>query len=919
LGYIGVIGGLKDMGDDVFKDQISNLDYLESLYHLFQASPSQLTPDWQNYFRQLGQQRVVPPPARADAPCHRERIKQLIASYHRYGHFQANVNPLETNDKQKPFRLRLDTLGFSENDLQQKFPTLGILSHDEAPLSHIIQRLEELYCNGIGFDYQGENPVLDEWLKEKIVGGTLHRSFSAEEKKTIFDLLNQAEFFETFLHTKHVGKKRFSLEGAETVIPMLASLVEQGAAEGVKEFVIGMSHRGRLNVIANVLHKPMIEILRDFDESCEPDACEGMGDIRYHKGHVNDWVVSVHGHNIKLTLPPNPSHLESIDPVVEGQTRAKQVLLKDEEVKKKTIPILTHGEAAIAGQGVVYETLQLSRLPGYETGGTLHLVINNQVGFTANPEETRSTPYCTDIAHAFDSPVFHLNSEKVEHCIRTILLAFEIRQKFHCDVFLDLYCYRKHGHNEGDEPAFTQPKEYQAIRKKLSLRELYREQLIQEGVLTTAAAQEMEELVKKQLQDVFNQYQLANRGVNEEIAQTESDANEIYDPFYPIDTRIDRAVLGEIADRLIDIPHNHSLHPKVDSLIKERWRAIQEDKPLDWGTAETLAFASLLWEGVAVRLSGQDSGRGTFSHRHALLVCQETGAVYSPLAHLREEQGRFEVLNSCLSEEGVLAFEYGYSTAYEQCLTIWEAQFGDFANSAQVIIDNYIASGEEKWDQKSGIVLFLPHGFEGQGPEHSSGRIERFLSLAGHDNIIVTNPTTPAQLFHLLRRQALSKWKKPLVVFTPKGLLRHPSCQSTVRDLTEGKFLTLIGDDAVANEAQKIVFCTGRIYYECDAKRRQERRNDVALIRIEQLYPLDEKRLLQEISRYQQLKECCWVQEEPENMGAWSYIAPYLRKLLPTTIALRCVSRERSATPATGYYARHKKEQADLLDQGFHT
>jgi 2-oxoglutarate dehydrogenase E1 component len=429
----------------------------------------------------------------------------------------------------------------------------------------------------------------------------------------------------------------------------------------------------------------------------------------------------------------------------------------------------------------------------------------------------------------------------------------------------------------------------------------------------------MEENVKKQLQDAFNQYQQANHGANEEIAQTEMDANDKYDPFYSAVTHIERAVLVEIADRLIDIPRDHSLHPKVDSLIKERWRAIHEDKPFDWGTAESLAFASLLWDGIAVRLSGQDSGRGTFSHRHALLVCQETGGVYSPLAHLREGQGRFEALNSCLSEVGVLAFEYGYSTAYEQCLTIWEAQFGDFANSAQVIIDNYIASGEEKWDQKSGIVLFLPHGFEGQGPEHSSARIERFLSLAGHDNIIVANLTTPAQLFHLLRRQALSTWKKPLVVFTPKGLLRHPSCQSTVKDLTEGKFSTLIGDNAAANEVQKVVFCTGRIYYEFDAKRRQEKRSDLALIRIEQLYPLDEKALLQEISHYQQLKECCWVQEEPENMGAWSYIAPYLRKLLPRAIPLLCVSRERSATPATGYYARHKKEQADLLDQGFRT
>ena len=730
-----------------------------------------------------------------------------------------------------------------------------------------------------------QNPELEKWVQERIKPGFPVQQ-THEDKLAIFNDLNRAELFETFLHTKYVGQKRFSLEGCETLIPMLTKIIGSASDEGVHEVVLGMAHRGRLNVLANILNKSYEAIFTEFEDFYMPELAEGTGDVKYHKGFIGNCG------GVNVTLSANPSHLEAVDSVVEGITRAKQELLG----RKEVIPILIHGDASVAGQGVVYETLQLSKLNGYETGGTLHIVINNQIGFTTLPKDGRSTRYCTDIALAFGAPVFHVNAEDPEACVYAAYLALQIRQKFHVDVFIDLNCYRKYGHNEGDEPAFTQPLEYEKIRAKKTIRSLYLEKLISTGLMTPAVSQAIEVEFKDHLQKQLDQVNSKPPVQKQESVQPEK-----------IVTAVSEEKLKQYAQEFCKVPDGFNLHPKILKVQEERLASLTNGK-IDWGMGEHLAYASLLADTVHVRISGQDSRRGTFSHRHAMWVDQKTESRYYPLSHLATNQASFDIYNSPLSEFAVLAFEFGYSLFYKQALVIWEAQYGDFANGAQIVIDQFIASSEQKWGHKSGLTLYLPHGYEDQGPEHSSARLERYLQLSGNNNWTVANCTTPAQLFHLLRRQGLQKNKKPLILMTPKALLRQAT--SSLQEFAQGEFQPVIADSAVKH-ARRVLFCSGRVYYDLLAARKT---TDIAIVRVEQLYPLPTEKIEDVIKQYSGA-EWCWVQEEPRNMGAWSYIFPQLNMLTPK--AVKYIGREASASPAAGSHVLHKAGLAAFLQEAF--
>lgn len=897
--------------DNSIENQIANLPFLEEIYRKYQSNPQSVDPSWIDFFQKFEGEKKEPYPQELTSQA--ERIFPLIEAYRRHGHLLAKVNPIALENLKLPPELHLENFGFQPQDEEAFFLTFNLLPQPEAPLKSIIEALKSYYCQTVGYEFKGSTPPqIEHWIQEQIESGRFQASFNHDEKLHILDILTRAEILETFLHTKHVGKKRFSLEGAETLIPMLTFFLAQAAKESVEEIFIGMSHRGRLNVLANILNKPLSSILKDFDEDYMPAPGEGMGDVRYHKGHANESVTTSHGKSIKLTMAPNPSHLESVNPVVEGQAHAKQFLSGDEEKRERIIPLLLHGDAALAGQGIVYETLQMSKLSGFETGGTVHIVINNQIGFTTSPQEGRSTLYCTDIAKTFDAPVFHVNAEDPEMCIRMAIFALEIRQKFHCDVFIDLNCYRKYGHNEGDEPAFTQPLEYQIIRKKKSIRTLYLEKLAQEGEIEKKIADQKEEAFKEVLQRAFQEAQNQKGHL-----KTESVDERKTFSFTPVKTCVAFSTLQKVVQTFKDMPSDFHVNSKIKNLFQDRSKAILEDQPFDWGTAELLAYGTLVFEGHPVRLAGQDSGRGTFSHRHALWVDQLDNHYYFPLAHIHSNQARFEVLNTCLSEAAALGFEYGYSIICAHGLNLWEAQFGDFVNSAQVMIDQYIASGEQKWKQTSNLVLLLPHGFEGQGPEHSSARFERFLALAGHDNMQIAYPSTPAQFFHLLRRQVKQSFQKPLIILTPKGLLRHSDCVSRVKDLTEGQFHPILDDPRRPQKIRRLVLCSGRIYYDLDAHREKKQTKDIALLRLEQLYPLNVEQLKNMIKGFGSFDDCQWVQEEPENMGAWPFISFYLKQILPPQISFSYVGRDRSATPATGFYAQHKQELEKILSQVF--
>lgn len=927
-----------------------NLALYEELYALYKKDPASVDPSWREIFQNVDSQpvtvsqpRSAPPlqqPGQSENPvlpseehsaqsvlyyprveisgdADELRIKKLIDTYRTYGHLMASVNPIDIHPIEEPNQLKIDSpsLGFSKSDLATYYPTCGLLPAPKAPLLEIVNTLKSIYCDKIGYEYMHlQGPEFEKWVQEKIEHTDFRSAVTVEQKHAILEHLNKSELFEMFLHTKYVGQKRFSLEGGETLIPMLASLIDTLADMGANEFFFGMAHRGRLNVLSNIFDKSYSEMFSEFEEGYIPASVEGSGDVKYHKGYYSE-VKTIRGHTVKLTLTPNPSHLESVDPVVEGQVRARQTIKGNIVGTEGVIPILIHGDAAIAGQGIVYETMQMSFLEGYSTGGTIHLVINNQIGFTTVPTDGRSTFYCTDLAKAFHSPVFHVNAEDPEGCVFIANLAAEIRHRFHIDVFIDINCYRKYGHNETDEPAYTQPLEYQVIKKKLPIREIYRDFLIHHNIVEKQMAEDLEVEFKACLQDSQKVKKLAKKPSAESVNEAPKESHLPH-----IQTGVPIEILQTIGERICHLPEGLIIHPKLHVLNKDRLSMLSTEhgaRPLDWGMAELLAYGTLLWDGTPVRLSGQDSCRGTFSHRHAMLMDQTKEQGYIPLQHLRPDQGRFDIYNSPLSEFSVLGFEFGYSTANLQSLVIWEAQFGDFCNSAQVIIDQYITTTEQKWGQKCALTLFLPHGYEGQGPEHSSGRIERFLTLCGDNNIQVTNPTTPAQLFHLLRRQVMRTNKKPLIVFTPKGLLRHPGCTSALVSLSQGSFQEILDDPSPPKRPRRLLFCSGRIYYDLIAERDKTATEDLAIVRIEQLYPLDIERLREIIANYGNVKECIWAQEEPSNMGAWSFLRPILRDALPAQIELNYIGRTRSAATAVGSHAIHKQEHADIIDAIF--
>lgn len=882
------VSGLKQIS-------FSNLAYLDEQYRKYLIAPSSLEPSWNYFFEGWELAQSLDSQANpADV-----KLDHLIRAYRAYGHLKAHFNYLAKEVPSSIPELDYQTYGFKEEDLNTLFPTEGFLKVPQASLSEILQELEKTYCSSIGIEYTTvQNPALEKWIQKEIEPG-FPFSFTPEQKLHIFDSLNRAELFETFLHTKYVGKKRFSLEGGETLIPMLEMIIESACEEGMHEVVLGMAHRGRINVLTNLLHKSYEKVFQEFEENYIPEPLEGTGDVKYHKGFTGT-LTTKKGEQVRVTLTANPSHLEAVDPVIEGQARARQQI----RGRKEVMPILVHGDASIAGQGVVYETLQLSKLNGYETGGTVHIVVNNHIGFTTFPKDSRSTRYCTDIALAFGAPVFHVNAENPEACVYAALLALKIRQQFHIDVFIDLNCYRKYGHNEGDEPSFTQPLQYQQIRQKKTIRLLYAEQLAASGLISMSLAVEAEAQFHEQLQKAHDQV-MRKTPVLKEVASSKEE------PF--LQTGIPILSLQKFSEEFCQIPDGFHIHPKIHKLQEER-RAMVADPAackIDWGMGEHLAYASLLAQGVHIRISGQDSRRGTFSHRHAVWVDQQTGARYFPLSHLTTNQALFDIYNSPLSEYAVLGFEFGYSLSCPEALVIWEAQFGDFSNGAQILIDQFISSSQQKWGYRSNLVLFLPHGYEGQGPEHSSARLERFLQLSGDNNWTVANCTTPAQLFHLLRRQALQKMKKPLILMTPKGLLRHPQTVSCLNEFTQGSFEEVL-PDLLVQHPRRVIFCSGRVYYDLLSARLAP---DVALVRIEQLYPLHREKIQDVIKRYSGAADWCWLQEEPQNMGAWSYIFQQVSGLTPTP--LRYLGRGASSSIAVGPLALHKIQRTQFIQEAF--
>ncbi len=888
---------------------LSNLSYIEGIYAEYLKDPGSVEKSWQHFFEGMALGSALKGPAVEGRRSPDLRIFRMIEAYRLYGHKGATFNPIGI-DLTKPDEveeLKLETLGFKKEELEQEFPTCGFLKDQTAPLSAIIDALNKTYCNSVGFEYMGmQTPDMERFFQQKIEP-LFQFSLSRKEKIEVLHHLNRSEILESFIHMKYPGQKRFSLEGGETLIPMLMEMIQHGSAKGIEQIVLGMAHRGRLNVLANVLGKSYSDLFREFEKTYVPDTYEGSGDVKYHMGYFSD-LSTKNRKSVHLALCANPSHLEAVDPVVEGKARAKQ----EEFFQGKTdavLPVLIHGDASIAGQGVVYETMQLSKLAGYQTGGTMHIVINNQVGFTAAPKETKSTPYCTDIAKSFGAPVFHVNAEDPERAVIVMKLAIELRQKFGCDVFIELNCHRKYGHNENDEPAFTQPEIYKVIKQKQVIRNLYRDALIQEGTLSQKAADALEKDFKDSLEEALK--------VTQEEIKTKK-AGKVKEKFSllaPIKTAIPLERLIELAKKFTTIPSSFVLNSKLKRLMNDRIKMISGDKDapiVDWGMAEHLAYATLLTEGVHVRLSGQDSGRGTFSHRHATLTDQETSQRYCPLSHLSNDQANFDVYNSPLSEYAVMGFEYGYSLSYKKALTIWEGQFGDFANGAQIVIDQFIVSAEQKWGRFSPLTLLLPHGYEGQGPEHSSARIERFLQLAANDSLYIIYPSTPSQHFHALRRQGISELLKPLVLFTPKALLRYPPSLSMPKELAGGEFQEVIDDPKTLKSVRRVIFCSGKVYYDLIEN---NKRSDIAIIRIEQLYPFYAEKVQAILKKYNELSECFWVQEEPQNQGVYSYIQPLLQNLLPEKISLRYVGRDRGASTAAGTSALHIKELEKFLKE----
>jgi len=838
-------------------------------------------------------------------------VSRLIQVWINRGHLLASIDPLALSPRPRPRVLDLDYFGLTPADLDTEFFT-G--SRTEAvpkrmKLRDILAQLQHIYAGNVGAEFAHVSDSEERlWLQDEFQEGRLKHRFSTEEQRNILWQLTAAEGLERYLHTKYVGQKRFSLEGADAFIPLLDDLIQNSGAVCVEEVVIGMAHRGRLNVLVNLLGKSPAVLFSEFEGGYDPARLKGSGDVKYHKGFSAD-LRTAPG-NVHTVLAFNPSHLEVVDPVVQGSVRARQERRGDERASR-VLPLLVHGDAAFAGQGVVMETLQLSQARGFFTGGTVHVIINNQVGFTTSePSDLRSTMYCSDVAKMLEVPIFHVNADDADAVVFVTRLALKYRMRFRKDVVIDLVCYRRHGHNEADEPAATQPRMYRVIRQHPTARRLYADRLIAAGGLTEAEAEAM-----------LEQYR---SGLDEGRPQARASLGMIGNK-YTVDwsayAQVELPRLRALGERITSYPQGFSLHPRVAQLIANRRKMLQGEQPLDWGCAETLAYAALVEDGFGVRLTGQDSGRGAFFHRHAVLHDQNSDATWIPLQHITDPQPRVQVIDSVLSEEAVMGFEYGYATTEPNSLVVWEAQYGDFANGAQVIIDQFISSGEAKWERFCGLVLLLPHGYEGAGPEHSSARLERFLQLCAENNMQVCMPSTPAQMFHMLRRQMRQSFRKPLIVMTPKSLLRHELSVSSLEDLSRGGFARVIGevDDVPAQQVQRVVFCSGKVYFDLLKARRKEALREVALVRLEQLYPFPSEEYQAMLNRYPNAREVVWCQEEPQNQGAWYQIRHRLQELVMGRRPVLYAGRGPAAAPATGIAQIHEVEQQILVAAALHS
>tara|TARA_B100001123_G_scaffold450905_1_gene624901 strand:- start:1041 stop:3764 length:2724 start_codon:yes stop_codon:yes gene_type:complete len=895
---------------------ISNVQYLEEAHSRYQRDPDSVDPEWRAFFAgfEFSGNGVASGGQGTETDIDKG-VRALVNAYRTMGHLTADLDPLGYSRPPQPL-LDIKEYGFGKEDLDRQVGTADFLGTADSTLRDLIDKLQKTYCRSLGVEYM-EIPYKSQrdWLQRQMEPILNRPEFTSSECEDILRQLMAAEGFEQYLHTKYIGYKRFSIEGGEALVPLLTTLVETGATLGVGEVVLGMAHRGRLNVLAHLLHKPYEMIFKEFEGTPPEETSEGSGDVKYHMGFSHDYV-SRGGKEMHLSLSPNPSHLELVNPVIEGIVYAKQNYLKDVQCSK-VVPILIHGDASFTGQGIVSETMCLSQLPGYDTGGTIHVIVNNQIGFTALPHQTRFTSYPSDVSKIIQAPIFHVNADDPEAVVHTARIAMAYRQAVKSDVIVDMWCYRRYGHNESDDPVFTQPLRSAEIAKHSTVYDLYRKHLLDRNLITQERVDEMEGELRERLDGAMEsarrqriqEHMRSFGGVWSGLKRAGTD--------WSAKTSVPKKRLGAIAAKATTAPDGFTVYRKLQRLMQVRVEMAAGKVPMDWGCAEMLAFGSLLLEGTSIRLSGQDAQRGTFSHRHSVWHDHDNGQLYFPLAHLAEEQGHFTVINSMLSEMAVLGFEYGISSADPRGLTLWEAQFGDFSNMAQPIIDQFISSAESKWQRMSGLVMLLPHGFEGQGPEHSSARMERYLSLCAENNMQVGCLTTPAQYFHILRRQMVRPFRKPLILMMPKSLLRHKDSTSEVSELSKGGFHCVLDDpDVTSPEAvRRIVFCTGKVYFDLKSRRAEKDQNTVGLVRVEQLNPFPFDEAAEVIGRYPNADQVVWVQEEPQNMGAWDFAEPKIRKLLPEDITVGYVGRQSTASTATGIQKMHLEEQKAVVEQ----
>jgi 2-oxoglutarate dehydrogenase E1 component len=892
-----------------------NAEFIEEQYKRWKADPASVSSDWRFFFEgfELAASGETEAAESSDEQrlLRQSRVESLIYRYRDLGHLLACLDPLAACPTEHPL-LALEAFNLTPQDLDREFFTRRFTASGQALLKEIIQALKETYCRSIGVEFMHlQDPSERRWLLNRMEPVRNRPSLEPDVKQRILKNLIRAALFEQFLNKKYIGVTRFSLEGGDALIAALDFLINHMVECGATEIILGMAHRGRLNVQANILQRPYEDIFSEFESCYNPEELVGAGDVKYHNGYLAD-LKTANNQQLRIFLMNNPSHLEAVNPVVEGFSRARQDLIGDSS-GERVLPLLIHGDAAFAGQGIVAETLNMSQLEGYKTGGTIHMIINNQIGYTTLPENARSTRYSTDIAKMLMVPIFHVHGENPEAVLHVMRLAADYRYEFGKDVVIDLVCYRRYGHNEGDEPYFTQPGMYDRIRQRPSLHQLYADQLIADGIVRQEDLDKMADTINRELEKAYDSVHGSECPFPESRFYEEWDGISAAYTHEPTATGVEKDVLVSLAKKLNTVPDQFNLNPKLQRLLTKRLESVEQGKGIDWANAELLAFASLLNEGFSIRLSGQDSGRGTFSQRHSMLVDIQNEKRLVPLDSINADHARFYVYDSLLSEAGVLGFEYGYSLAGPNRLVLWEAQFGDFVNNAQAVIDLFIASGESKWQHLSGLVLLLPHGYEGLGPEHSSARLERFLQLCAGENIQTCNPSTPAQYFHLLRRQVNVPFRKPLIVMTPKSLLRHPLAVSKLDDLSGGHFQAVLDDPETPEAPKNVIFCSGKIFYELYKRRSDLENMDTAIVRLEQLYPVPDEQIKKAVKKYHGAKNWYWVQEEPENMGGWHFIRPHLNDISSKSFAY--IGRKASPSPASGFHSIYKQEQEAIMAQ----